>query len=92
MIKSFRHRGLKRYYEQDDPRYLPPALTGRIGKILGLMDAADSLDGMKLPALRLHKLTGDLKGHWSVSVTGNWRISFTFKDGEFHNLELIDYH
>jgi len=38
------------------------------------------------------KLTGDLKGHWSVSVTGNWRIIFTFEDGEFHNLELIDYH
>jgi proteic killer suppression protein len=92
MIKSFRHRGLKRYYEQDDPRYLPPTLTGRIGKILGLMDAADSLDGINLPALRLHELTGDLKGHRSVSVTGNWRIIFTFKDGEFHNLELIEYH
>jgi proteic killer suppression protein len=92
MIKSFRHRGLKRYYEKDDPRYLPPALIGRIGKILGLMEGADSLDGINLPSLRLHKLTGDLKGHWSVSLTGNWRIIFTFEDGEFHNLELIDYH
>jgi proteic killer suppression protein len=71
---------------------LPPALVGRIGKILGLMDGADSLDGINLPSLRLHKLTGDLKGHWSVSLTGNWRIIFTFEDGEFHNLELIDYH
>ena len=92
MIRSFRHRGLKRYYEHDDPRYLPAALVGRIGRILGLMNAADSLDGLTLPALRLHKLTGDLKGYWSVSVTGNWRIIFTFEDGEFHNLELIDYH
>ena len=56
------------------------------------MDAADSLDGINLPALRLHKLIGDLKGHWSVSVTGNWRIIFTFENGEFHNLDLIDYH
>jgi len=56
------------------------------------MDAADSLDGMNLPALRLHKLTGDLNGHWSVSVTENWRIIFTFEDAEFHNLDLIDYH
>jgi toxin HigB-1 len=92
MIKSFRHRGLKRYYEKDDPRYLPPMLEGRIGKILGLMDAADSLEGVNLPGLRLHKLTGNLKGYYSVSVAGNWRIIFTFEDGEFHNLELIDYH
>ena len=92
MIKSFRHRDLKRHYEQDDPRSLPPALIGRIGKILGLMDAADNVDGMNLFTLQLHKLTGDLKGHWSVSVTENWRIIFTLKDGEFHNLKLIDYH
>jgi len=92
MIQSFNHRGLKRYYEQGDGRYLPPDLVGRIGKILGLMDAADSLDAINLPTLRLHKLTGDLKGHWSVSITGNWRIIFKFEDGEFHNLELIDYH
>jgi toxin HigB-1 len=92
MIKSFSHRGLKRYYEQDDSRFLPAALVGKIGKILGLMDAADSLEGLTLPALRLHKFTGDLKGYWSVSVTGNWRIIFTFDDGEFQNLELIDYH
>ena len=56
------------------------------------MDAADGLEGINLPALRLHKLTGDLKGYWSISVTGNWRIIFTFEDGEFHNLELTDYH
>ena len=92
MISSFRHRGLKRYYEQDDARFLPPDLVRRINKILALMDASDSLEGINLPALRLHKLTGDLKGYWSVSVTGNWRIIFTFEEGEFHNLELIDYH
>ena len=91
VIKSFRHRGLKRYYEKDDSRYLPPALIGRIGKILALMDAADSLDGINLPALRLHKLSGDLKDYWSASVTGNWRIIFNYEEGEFHNLELIDY-
>lgn len=92
VIRSFHHRGLKRYYEKDDPRYLPPALAGRIGKILGLMDAADSLEGNNLPGLRLHKLAGDLKVYYGVTVTGNWRIIFTFEDGEFHNLELIDYH
>ncbi len=92
MIKSFRHRGLKRYYEKEDGRFLPPDLVGRIGRILGLMNAADGLEGINLPALRLHKLTGDLKGYWSISVTGNWRIIFTFEDGEFHNLELTDYH
>jgi proteic killer suppression protein len=71
---------------------LPPPLVGRISRILGLLDAADSLDGINLSALRLHKLSGDLKGYWSVTVTGNWRIIFTFEDGEFHNLDLVDYH
>ena len=56
------------------------------------MDAADCLEGIHLPTLGLQKLKGDLKGYWSVRVTGNWRIIFKFEDGEFQYLELIDYH
>lgn len=92
MILSFRHRGLKRLYEQGDPSKLPPAALNRIENILARLDAANSSHGMDVPGYRLHSLSGDMKGFWSVKVTGNYRIIFRFENGTAHDVDLLDYH
>lgn len=92
MIRSFRHRGLKRLYEHGDASKLPPKALNRIENILARLDAADSPKGMDLPGNRLHRLSGDMKNFWSVRVTGNYRIIFRFEDGAVHDVELLDYH
>jgi proteic killer suppression protein len=92
VIRSFRHRGLKRLYERDDPRGLPPARVDKIGRILARLDEADGPQKMDLPGFQLHPLTGNMKGSWAVSVSGNWRIVFRFEDGHARDVDLIDYH
>ena len=79
MILSFRHRGLKRLYEQGDPSKLPPGSINRIENILARLDAAKSPQGMDVPAYRLHRLTGDMKNFWSVRVTGITGLSSVSK-------------
>ena len=92
MIRGFRHRGLKRLYERDDPRGLPSARVDKIGRILARLDEADGPQKMDLPGFQLHPLTGDRKGFWAVSVSGNWRIVFRFDAGHVCDVDLIDYH
>ncbi len=83
MIRRFRHRGLKRMYERGDPSRVGPDLAGR---------AALALADLDLPGYRLHPLKGDLKGYWSISISGNWRVIFRFEDGDAYDVDLIDYH
>lgn len=92
MIRSFRHRGLKRLYERGEPSRVPPALLARVEDVLGLLDVAESTGDMRLPGFRLHPLKGTLKGFWSVTVSGNWRIIFRFRDGDAYDVDLLDYH
>ncbi len=92
MIASFRHKGLKRLFENGDSRGVNPEHTERIENILGLLDSAGKVEDMDLPSLRLHPHKGELKGRWSVTVRANWRIVFRFEDGEAHQVDLIDYH
>jgi len=92
VIRSFKHRGLKRFYERGDPRGIRPDLLDRVDDILGRLDQAETPLAMNLPGYRLHKLTGDLKGFWSVTVTANRRIIFRFEDADAFDVELIDYH
>lgn len=92
MIRSFRHKGLKRFYDLGDRSKLPPALVGRIEEILGLLDVATTVHDMDLPQFRLHPLTGDRKGQWAVTVRANWRIVFRFENGGASDLDFIDYH
>ncbi len=92
-IKTFRHRGLKRLVENDDPRRLPAAMVGKLRRVLTVLDQAaapQDMDGM--PGWRLHRLSGDLRGFWSVTITGNWRIIFRIHDGDAFDVDLIDYH
>jgi proteic killer suppression protein len=92
MIKSFRHRGLKQFYERGTTRYLKADQVSKIRRILGLLESASQPQSLDLPGVGLHALKGDLKGFWSLSVSGNWRMIFHFENGNAYNLDLVDYH
>lgn len=92
-IVSIRHKGLKRFIEEDDERGLRRDLVGRVRNILSALIAADDMDGVQdPPGWRIHQLSGDRAGTWSISVSGNWRITFTIEQGKIANLDLEDYH
>ena len=92
MIRSFRHNGLKRLYEKGSARGLPPQMLPRLRLILADLDAAEDLDGLSLPGYQLHPLKGELRGFWSLRVTGNFRVIFRFEKNEPWDVDLVDYH
>ena len=92
MIKSFKHRGLRQLFEDDNSKGLNPEHVRKIRQILGVMHAAEKITEMDVVTFRLHLLTGDLKGYWSVTVRANWRIVFRFEDGKAIDVDLVDYH
>ena len=92
MIRSFRHRGLRRLYERDDPSRVAASLADRIALVLADIDDAIKPKDIDLPGYRLHPLKGNMKGMWSISVSGNWRITFRFDDGDVYDVDLVDYH
>ena len=92
MIESLAHKGLKRFYENGDGRRLPADMLERIGIILAALDEAQQIADLDRPSFNLHKLKGDLKGFWAVTVRANRRIIFRFKDGKASNVDFVDYH
>ena len=93
MIVSFRHKGLRRLYEKGDVRDLKQDQVKRIKRALFLLDNAERLEEIDaVPGMRLHPLTGDMRGLWSISISGNWRIVFGFQNGEVFDVDLVDYH
>ena len=92
MIASFRHRGPKALYEGRTARRVAPEHVGRLRDILAALDFSRGPEGMNLPGFRLHALKGPLKGHYAVSVFGNWRVTFRFEDGAAVNVDYVDYH
>jgi toxin HigB-1 len=92
MIRSFKHRGLKRLYERDDRGGIRADLIETVQDILARLDRAETPQAMNLPGYRLHLLRGNLRGFWSVTVRANWRIVFRFEGGDVFDVELIDYH
>jgi proteic killer suppression protein len=93
MIESFRHKGLRRFYEDNDRKSLPPEMVERIRDILTILEAAETLEGLsRRPSFRLHALKGQLKGFWAVTVRANWRIIFRFADGKASDVDFVDYH
>jgi proteic killer suppression protein len=92
MIKTFRHKGLQRLFEDDDGSKLPPDMLTRIRVILSTLHAAQEIEGMNLPTFRLHLLKGERKGFYSVTVRANWRIIFRFEDGDAFDVDFVDYH
>jgi proteic killer suppression protein len=93
IIRSVRHRGLLRLIEDDDGRELRSDLVRRLRNILAVLIAATDMSGvMGPPGWRIHQLRGDRAGTWSMSVSGNWRVTFDIQQGEICNLDLEDYH
>ena len=88
----FAHKGLRRFYERGDVRGLNAAHVARVRRLLTALQDASSPQDMALPGCRLHQLTGDRSGQWSVRASGNWRIVFRFVDGVAVDVDLIDYH
>lgn len=92
MIRSIRHRGLRRLYEDDDARGLFAEHVPMLRDILARLDAAATVSDMNLPGFRLHPLKGSRKGFWAVTVRANWRVVFRFTDGEARDVDYVDYH
>jgi toxin HigB-1 len=92
IIRSVQHKGLVRFIEDDDSRELRPDLVKRLRNILAvLITAADITKVVGPPGWRIHQLEGDRAGTWSISVSGNWRLTFDLREGEICNLDLEDY-
>jgi len=92
MIASFRHKGLRLYFEHGDGRKLPAEMLPRIRLILSALAAADGPEGMDNPLFRLHPLKGAQSGTWAVTVRANWRITFRFDEGNAWDADFVDYH
>ena len=92
MISSIRHKGLNNFYESDSKKGIQPAHAPRLRLMLAALDSAQVIEDMDIPGYRLHSLKGNMKIRWSVSVSGNWRLTFEFKDGNVYLLDYEDYH
>lgn len=92
MIERFRHKGLKRRFQQGDAKGISPELLEKLENILFVLNRARRPEDMNLPGFGLHRLKGDFKGFWSVTVRTNWRVIFRFEEGDAHDVDLIDYH
>jgi proteic killer suppression protein len=93
IIHSVQHRGLLRLIEDDDTREVRTDLVKRLRNILAMLISASDMNGVSgPPGWRIHQLKGDRAGTWSISVSGNWRLTFDIEQGEICNLNLEDYH
>ena len=92
MIKSFAHKGLEKYYRTGNTSGIQVIHAKKLRLILTLLDAAADVKGMDAPGLELHKLKGDKKDIWSVTVQANWRVTFRFTTGNAEVVNYEDYH
>lgn len=92
MIRSFRHKGLKRLFDSGDETGVQRMHVRKLRLILAAVDASTNPHALDLPGFRLHSLKGDQQGRWSIWVNGNWRITFAFHDGDAWLLDYEDYH
>jgi toxin HigB-1 len=91
MVKTIRHKALKRLFEEDDPRGVNAEHVDKLKDILATLHAAPTIAHMDLPGLKLHPLKGRMKGLWAVTVRANWRVIFRFDDGAT-DVDYVDYH
>jgi len=92
MILTFKHKGLGNFFYTGNTAGIIAHHQKKLRLILGRLNAATSVNDMKLPGLRLHQLEGNRKGTWSVAVNGNWRVTFMFNDGHAEVVDYEDYH
>jgi proteic killer suppression protein len=92
MTKTFRHKGLERFFREGSKAGIQPKHAERLRLQLARLDAASGAGDMDLPGWKWHALKHDLAGHWSVSVSGNWRMTFTFEGTDAVLVDYQDYH
>jgi len=92
VIKSFKHKGLRKYYETGSKAGIQAKHAGRLRLQLAALDTAQTIEDMDVPGYRLHPLKGRARNRWSIWVSGNWRLTFEFKDGSAYVLDYEDYH
>ncbi|HEX6141946.1 MAG TPA: type II toxin-antitoxin system RelE/ParE family toxin [Geminicoccaceae bacterium] len=92
-VRSTRHRGLRRLWERNDHRGVPAQSAGKLRRMLATLNRTSAPEKLAaMPGWRLHRLTGDRRDFWSMTVTGNWRLVFRFEDGDAFDLDPVDYH
>jgi toxin HigB-1 len=92
MIRSFRHKGLRKLFETGSTVGVHASHTKRLRMQLAALDTAHTIDDMDVPGFALHPLKGSMRGRWAISISGNWRLTFEFKDGNAYVLDYEDYH
>jgi proteic killer suppression protein len=92
LIRSIRHKGLKRLYEDYDSRGVTAEHVVKLRDILARPDTAQTVADMDMPGFRLHPLKGQSKGFWAVTVRANWRVIFRFEDSDALDVDYVDYH
>ena len=91
-IKTFKHKGLKRFFETGSASGIQAAHRSKIGRVLDRLNSATEPRDMDAPGYDFHPLKGDLKGFYSVHINGNWTIIFRFGNGDANDVDLVDYH
>ena len=92
MILSFKHKGLRKFYETGSTAGIQAKHAKKLRLLLAALDTALIIDDMDLPGFDLHPLKGTRKGIWSISVSGNWRVTFKFENGNAQIVNYEDYH
>ena len=92
MIKSFKHKGLEKFYASGSPKGIQANHTKKLRMQLAALDTAQCIEDLDIPGYRLHQLKGSLRDLWSITVNANWRITFKFSDGNVYVVNYEDYH
>lgn len=92
MIKSFKHKGLEKFFTKGSIAGIQATHATKISDRLAFLNAAQFVEDMDKPGYRLHELKGQLKGRWAINVSGNWRITFEFDNGDASIINYEDYH
>ena len=92
MIKSFKHKGLEKFYVSGSTKGIQSKHSRKLRMQLAALDTAHSIEDLDIPGYRLHQLKGKLKGLWSITVNGNWRVTFEYSDGNVYIVNYEDYH
>lgn len=92
MIQTFRNKALERLLKEGNAKGIPKDLEERIRRRLEVIDSATAIDDLRIPGYDLHQLKGDRRETWSIKVSGNWRITFIFRNNDAWDLNLEDYH
>jgi proteic killer suppression protein len=92
VIRKIKHKGLKRYFEEGDTKGLPAQHINKIQAVLAVLDTVSDVKYINIPGGRLHRLMGERKGYWSLTIKRDWRITFQFDGEDVTNLDYEDYH